>query len=79
LAEENLNACINPEFVIANVPALLPIQGVRFSVDGVRLVHRITPMMVRHHQSQSHTEAIEDADTTLVDDEEDLEKKIVFI
>ena len=66
--------------VNASEPITLPIQGVRFSVDGVRLVHHATPMMVRH---QSQTEAIEDANTTLVDDSDaqDLcsEKKIVFV
>lgn len=66
--------------VDASEPITLPIQGVRFSVDGVRLVHRATPMMVRH---QSQIEAIEDADTTLVNDldAQDLcsEKKFVFV
>lgn len=43
-------------------------------------MHRVTPMMVRH-RSLSCSEAIEDPNTTLqvVDDEEDIEKKNVFV
>jgi hypothetical protein len=66
------NATIEPELVTVDIdiPVILPIQGVRFSVNGVRLVHRVTPMMV-WHQSPSRSEAIEDPDTTLVVNGED--------
>ena len=46
--EAKENGRIKPDFVTAfdNIPVIAPIQGVRFSVNGVRLVHRVTPMMV---------------------------------